>query len=59
MIIQPNSKLLMIGDSITDCGRARPVGDTSAFAWDRVHSNQAGHMALARAFLQSVGYEWE
>jgi lysophospholipase L1-like esterase len=27
MIIQPNSKLLMIGDSITDCERARPVGD--------------------------------
>jgi lysophospholipase L1-like esterase len=32
---------------------------SSAFAWDRVHSNQAGHMALARAFLQSVEYEWE
>ena len=27
MIIQPESKLLMIGDSITDCGRARPVGE--------------------------------
>lgn len=25
--IQPNSKLLMIGDSITDCQRARPVGE--------------------------------
>lgn len=32
---------------------------SSAFAWDRVHANQAGHMALARAFLQSVEYEWE
>lgn len=29
MKIQPNSKLLMIGDSITDCGRARPVGEAS------------------------------
>jgi lysophospholipase L1-like esterase len=27
MIIPPHSKLLMIGDSITDCGRARPVGE--------------------------------
>jgi len=27
MILAPNSKLLMIGDSITDCGRARPVGE--------------------------------
>jgi lysophospholipase L1-like esterase len=26
MIIQPNSKLVMIGDSVTDCGRKRPVG---------------------------------
>ncbi len=26
MIIEPNSKLLFIGDSITDCGRQRPVG---------------------------------
>jgi len=29
MQIQPNSKLVMIGDSITDCGRARPVGEGS------------------------------
>jgi lysophospholipase L1-like esterase len=27
MIIEPNSKLLMIGDSITDCDRARPIGE--------------------------------
>jgi len=27
MIIQPGSRLLMIGDSITDAGRARPVGE--------------------------------
>jgi lysophospholipase L1-like esterase len=29
MLIHPDSKLLMIGDSITDCGRARPVGKAS------------------------------
>lgn len=27
MLIQPGSKVVMIGDSITDCGRARPVGE--------------------------------
>jgi lysophospholipase L1-like esterase len=27
MIIQPNSKLVIIGDSITDCERARPIGE--------------------------------
>jgi lysophospholipase L1-like esterase len=27
MKIQPNSKLVMIGDSITDCGRVRPIGE--------------------------------
>ena len=27
-------------------------------AWDRVHPNMAGHMALARAFLDAVGFEW-
>lgn len=27
MLIQPKSKLVMIGDSITDCDRARPVGE--------------------------------
>jgi lysophospholipase L1-like esterase len=27
MDIQPNSKLIMIGDSVTDCERARPVGE--------------------------------
>jgi len=27
MKIQKGSKLVMIGDSITDCGRSRPVGE--------------------------------
>ena len=30
----------------------------ATLAWDRVHPGQAGHMVLARAFLQSVGFEW-
>lgn len=27
MLLKPNQKLVMIGDSVTDCGRARPVGE--------------------------------
>ena len=27
-------------------------------AWDRVHPTTAGHMVLARAFLNAVGFEW-
>lgn len=27
-------------------------------AWDRVHPNQAGHMVIARAWLEAVGYSW-
>lgn len=27
MLIEPNSRLVMIGDSITDCGRGLPVGE--------------------------------
>lgn len=27
-------------------------------AWDRVHPTHAGHMVLAQAFLQAIGYEW-
>jgi lysophospholipase L1-like esterase len=26
--------------------------------WDRVHPNQVGHMVLARAFLDAVGFDW-
>ncbi len=28
-------------------------------AWDRVHPTIVGHMLLARAFLNAVGYEWQ
>lgn len=31
---------------------------SSALAWDRVHPNQTGHMVLARAFLNAVGFDW-
>ncbi len=32
---------------------------SSAVAWDRIHPTQVGHMALARAFLDAVGFEWQ
>lgn len=27
-------------------------------AWDRVHPNQTGHMVLAKAWLDALGFEW-
>jgi lysophospholipase L1-like esterase len=30
----------------------------ATLAWDRVHPNQTGHMALARAFLNAIGFDW-
>jgi len=31
---------------------------SAAIAWDRVHPNHVGHQALARAFLESVGFDY-
>jgi lysophospholipase L1-like esterase len=31
----------------------------ATLAWDRVHPNMTGHMTLARAFLDAVGFEWK
>lgn len=30
----------------------------NALAWDRVHPNRAGHMIIARAFLNAVNFRW-
>jgi lysophospholipase L1-like esterase len=30
----------------------------ATLAWDRVHPTQAGHMVIARAFLQALDYRW-
>ena len=30
----------------------------ATIAWDRVHPNQTGHMVLARAFLEAIGFQW-
>ena len=45
MKIKPKSRLLMIGDSITDAGRARPVGEVGALG--------DGYVNLLNSFLTS------
>jgi lysophospholipase L1-like esterase len=45
MKIQPNTKLLMIGDSITDCGRVRPIAEASGEALG------TGYVSLINACL--------
>ena len=49
MILQPNSRLLFIGDSITDCGRERPVGEG---AFDQALGN--GFVSLVDAALAAA-----
>lgn len=46
MRIAPHSKLLMIGDSITDANRARPVAEANGDALGR------GYVALVNALIQ-------
>lgn len=48
MLIEPYSKLVMIGDSITDCGRAQPVGE----AFKDGLGN--GYVSLVNALLTST-----
>ncbi len=43
MIIHPKSKLLFIGDSITDCDRARPIGEGTGLG--------NGYVSLVNALL--------
>jgi lysophospholipase L1-like esterase len=31
---------------------------SSTLAWDRIHPTPAGHMIIARAFLDAVGFDW-
>ena len=31
---------------------------SAALAWDRVHPNQTGHMIIAKAFLNAIGFQW-
>ncbi len=48
MLIQPNSKLVMIGDSVTDCGRIRPIGEGETDALGN------GYVSMLDALLQAT-----
>jgi lysophospholipase L1-like esterase len=48
MKIHPGSKLVMIGDSITDCGRARPIAEAPGDALG------SGYVSLVDAFLMAT-----
>jgi lysophospholipase L1-like esterase len=47
MLLQKNDKLVMIGDSITDCGRKKPEGE------GRNDALGNGYVSLVNAFLQA------
>lgn len=49
MHIPPNSKLLFIGDSITDCGRKRPIGQGASD-----HALGNGYVSLINAAFTAV-----
>jgi lysophospholipase L1-like esterase len=38
--------------------RALKHNHATSIAWDRIHVNQTGHMILAKAFLDGIGFEW-
>lgn len=48
MMIESGGKLVMIGDSVTDCGRARPVGEGLFEALGK------GYVSLVDALLQAT-----
>jgi lysophospholipase L1-like esterase len=48
MLIQPNSKLVMIGDSVTDCGRLKPVGEGEIDALGN------GYVSMVDALIQAT-----
>jgi lysophospholipase L1-like esterase len=37
---------------------ALPYYYPATLAWDRVHPNPTGHMIMARAFLNGIGFDW-
>lgn len=47
MLLQPGQKLIMIGDSVTDCERARPIGEGLFEALGK------GYVSLVDALLQT------
>lgn len=38
--------------------KALKIHHPATLAWDRIHPNQVGHMILAKAFLDALGFKW-
>lgn len=69
MVIKNNETLLIIGDSVTDCERVRPIGEGEGgigngyprnvqALLDMNYPNQVGHMLIAKTLVDSLGFEW-
>lgn len=52
MLFQKNSTLLFIGDSVTDCGRARPVGEGTGIGLGYV--NMAASLLAAKYYGENI-----
>jgi len=48
----------VVVDTQAAIDRALKVQYPGTLAWDRVHPNQVGHMILAKAFVDALGFEW-
>jgi lysophospholipase L1-like esterase len=46
-------------DMQAEFSRLLEFNHSANFAWDRVHPTWTGHMAIARGFLNAVGFEWK
>jgi lysophospholipase L1-like esterase len=46
-------------DMQAEFNRLLEFNHSANFAWDRVHPTWTGHMAIARGFLNAVGFEWK
>ena len=38
--------------------KALKLQHPATLAWDRIHPNQVGHMILAKAFVDALGFKW-
>lgn len=56
MLIGKNEKIVFIGDSVTDCGRVRPVGE--GLDHPMAKATCETWRALCRACTRSVTFGW-
>ena len=48
----------LLVDSQSAVDQLTDVHHPTAIAWDRIHMGPAGHMSLARALLDAIGFDW-